>query len=82
MWPGFFYSPVAGSEHRLIAKVKPGAYQEAARYLRKAAEVMRREQKLIEWENYLRGLREAHIRKRRLIEILDGLNGKPIMKKD
>jgi uncharacterized Zn finger protein len=66
---------------RLIARVKPSAYQEAARYLRKAAEVMRREQKLKEWEKYLRRLREEHIRKRRLIEILDGLNGKPIMGK-
>ncbi len=31
------------------------------------AEVMRREQKLREWERYLRRLREEHIRKRRLI---------------
>ena len=66
---------------RLIARVKPSAYQEAAKYLRKVAEVMRREQKLKEWERYLRRLREEHIRKRRLIEILDGLNGKPIMGK-
>ena len=66
---------------RLIARVKPRAYQEASRYLRKAAEVMRREQKLKEWERYLRRLREEHIRKRRLIEILDGLDGKPIMGK-
>lgn len=66
---------------RLIARVKPSAYQEAARYLRKAAEVMRRKQRLKEWEKYLRRLREEHIRKRRLIEILDGLNGKPIMGK-
>jgi len=51
------------------------------KYLRKASEVMRREQKLKEWERYLRKLREEHTRKRRLIEILDGLNGKPIMGK-
>ncbi|MEA1921258.1 MAG: hypothetical protein U9N63_01240 [Pseudomonadota bacterium] len=66
---------------RLIARVKPSAYQEAARYLRKATEVMQREQKLKEWERYLRKLRKEHIRKRRLIEVLDGLDGKPIMGK-
>ncbi len=66
---------------RLIAQVKPSAYQEAAKYLRKAAKVMRRGKKPAEWEGYLKGLREQHARKRRLIEILDGLDGKPIVKK-
>jgi uncharacterized Zn finger protein len=41
----------------------------------------RRGKKRGEWENYLKELREQHIRKRRLIEILDGLDGKPIVKK-
>jgi len=63
------------------AKVKPSAYQEAAKSLRKAAKVMRREKDLAEWESYLTGLREQHARKRRLIEILDGLEGKPIVKR-
>lgn len=66
---------------RLIAQVKPSAYQEAAEYLRKAAKVMGREKKLTEWESYLEDLREQHHRKRRLIEILDGLEGKPIAKR-
>jgi uncharacterized Zn finger protein len=66
---------------RLIAQVKPSAYQEAAKYLQKAAKVMRREKKLAEWESYLKELREQHLRKRRLIEILDGLEEKPIVKK-
>jgi uncharacterized Zn finger protein len=65
---------------RLIAQVKPRAYQEAARYLRKAAKVMISEKKQTEWEHYLKGLREKHIRKHRLIETLDGLEGKPIVK--
>lgn len=64
---------------RLIAQVKPQAYQEAARYLRKAAKVMIGEKKMTEWEHYLKGLREKHIRKHRLMEILDGLEGKPIV---
>jgi uncharacterized Zn finger protein len=66
---------------RLIAQVKPSAYQEAAKYLQKAAKVMRRGKKLPEWESYLKELREQHLRKRRLIEILDGVEGKPIVKK-
>jgi uncharacterized Zn finger protein len=68
----------------LIAQVKPSAYQETAKYLRKAAKVMRREKKPAEWKIYLKELREQHLRKRRLIEILEileGLEGKPIVKK-
>jgi uncharacterized Zn finger protein len=65
---------------RLIAQVKPSAYHKAAGYLRKAAKVMLREKKPAEWEIYLKGLRNEHLRKRRLIEILDGLDGKPIVK--
>ncbi|MEA3470329.1 MAG: hypothetical protein U9R24_01270, partial [Thermodesulfobacteriota bacterium] len=66
---------------RLIAQVKPSAYREAIKYLRKAEAVIIREKKTVEWEQYLRSLRGAHARKRRLIEILDGLDGKPIVKK-
>lgn len=65
----------------LIAQVKPSAYQEAARYLLKAASIVTRENKIEEWEQYLNALRQQHFRKRRLMEILDGLEGKPIVKK-
>ncbi len=58
---------------RLIAQVKPNAYQEAAKYLRKAGEVMSRQNEQAQWDQYLSSLRETHARKRRLIEILDGL---------
>jgi uncharacterized Zn finger protein len=66
---------------RLIAQVKPNAYQEAVEYLRKAGEVMSKQNKQAQWDQYLRSLRDAHARKRRLLEILDGLDEKPIMKK-
>jgi len=65
---------------RLIAQVKPGAYQKAAIYLQKAAEVLHRGKKSAEWESYLKELRQRHFRKRRLMEILDGLVGKPILR--
>jgi uncharacterized Zn finger protein len=66
---------------RLIAQVKPSAYQEAAKYLRKAEKVMTREEKQAEWDRYLKELRAEHIRKRRLMEILDALDRQPIVKK-
>ena len=66
---------------RLIALVKPQAYQEAARFLVKASKVMELVKKQAEWQQYLKGLREKHIRKQRLIEVLDGLERKPIVKK-
>ncbi|MCF8050724.1 MAG: SWIM zinc finger family protein [Desulfobacterales bacterium] len=66
---------------RLIAEVKPKAYQKAATYLRKAARVMHEQKKAVEWERYLDALRQEHFRKRRLLEILDGLEAKPIVKK-
>ncbi|MDX2451299.1 SWIM zinc finger family protein [Desulfosarcina sp.] len=65
----------------LISQVKPSAYQEAARYLRKAASIVTRKKKKEAWDQYLSALRQQHFRKRRLMEILDGLEGKPIVKK-
>jgi uncharacterized Zn finger protein len=66
---------------RLIAQVKPSAYQEAVKYLRKAGEVMSQQNQPAQWDQYLRSLRAAHARKPRLMEILDGLEGKPIINK-
>jgi uncharacterized Zn finger protein len=66
---------------RLIAQVKPSAYQEAGKYLRKAGVVMSKQNKQAQWDQYLGSLREAHARKRRLLELLDGLDRKPIIKK-
>jgi uncharacterized Zn finger protein len=65
----------------LIAQVSPGAYEEAARYLRKAGAVLVREGRQQEWARYLQELKETHARKRRLIEVLDRLTRKPILAK-
>jgi uncharacterized Zn finger protein len=78
---GFVSDLAVTDDGGLIAQVKPSAYREATKYLRKAAKVMHREKKTAEWERYLKELREVHARKRRLLEILDGLEGKPILKK-
>jgi len=69
-----------GKAERLIAQVKPKAYLEAGKYLRKAAKVMAKESKQVEWDRYLQRLREQHVRKIRLIQVLDGLDNKPIIK--
>lgn len=66
---------------RLIDRVKPKAYQEAGKYLRKAAKVMTKEKKQVVWNRYLQSLREHHARKIRLMEVLDNLDDKPIIKK-
>lgn len=63
----------------LIAQTKPRAYEEAARYLRKAGAVMAKKKKKGQWTQYLQTLRQVHTRKRRFLEILDGLNGEPII---
>jgi uncharacterized Zn finger protein len=64
----------------LIHQVKPSAYESAANYLRKIRKTLSVQQKENEWNNYRKDLRESHIRKRRFIEILDGINGRPILK--
>jgi uncharacterized Zn finger protein len=66
---------------RLIAQVQPKAYQEAVKFLRKAGAVMAKQNQQAQWDQYLGSLRETHARKRRLLEVLDGLDEKPIMKK-
>ncbi|MCD4709203.1 MAG: hypothetical protein K8S62_15880 [Candidatus Sabulitectum sp.] len=63
-----------------IAVVKPKAYKAAARYLRKAERVMVKQKKSADWEQYLQELRRIHARKRRFIEILNGLEKKLIIK--
>lgn len=65
----------------LIAQVKPKAYQEAGRYLRKIAKVMAEGGKQAEWDRYLQNLREHHARKIRLIAVLNSIDKKPIIKK-
>lgn len=62
-----------------IAQVNPKAYKDAAIYLRKAEKVMAPQGKQKEWDDYIVQLKKEHIRKIRLIEVLDKLHGQPIM---
>jgi uncharacterized Zn finger protein len=65
----------------LIAETKPSAYLEAAKFLRRAGDVMTGSGRRDEWTRYMSGLKEKNVRKRRLLEILDGLDGKPILRR-
>lgn len=58
---------------RLIGQVKPKAYQEAARYLRHMRRVYGETGRLADWNGLIVGLRLEHKAKRRLMEVLDGL---------
>ena len=59
-----------------IRITKPSAYEVAGRYLRKMRTVYERTGRRSEWEGLLRELRTDHARKRRLMEVLDRLEGK------
>lgn len=63
-----------------IALVKPKAYKVAAKYLRMAERIMVKQKKSSDWEQYLQELRRIHARKRRFIEILNGLEKRLIIK--
>jgi uncharacterized Zn finger protein len=63
----------------LIAQVKPKAYEKAAVHLIKIQRILKRRSKDKEWGIYLANIRKEHARKIKLLEILDGLNDKPIM---
>jgi len=62
-----------------IAKTQTKAYEVAARYLRKIHHVLKKQGRDEEWLRYLAGIRETNQRKRRLLEILDSLIGRPII---
>jgi uncharacterized Zn finger protein len=57
----------------------PAHYEVAAGYLRKVRNLLTSLDRTPEWNARLASLRETQRRKRRLIEILDGLAGRPIV---
>lgn len=62
-----------------IALKNPKWYLTAAQFLRKVQKTMKSNGKDTEWKRYLETLRAEHARKRRFIEILDSMTGKPII---
>jgi uncharacterized Zn finger protein len=62
-----------------IALTSPSAYEAALPYLRKLRDLLHRLKRASEWREYLAGLRETERRKRRLMEVLDRLERRPIV---
>jgi uncharacterized Zn finger protein len=62
-----------------IARTSPSAYEAALPYLRKVRGLLHRLNRHAEWGQYVAGLREEHRRKRRLLEVLDRLESRPIV---
>ncbi len=62
-----------------IAQVKPSAYGVAASYLGKMRQVYQQTKQLAKWQNLIFDIRTEHKRKRRLLEVLDSLEGKRLI---
>lgn len=62
-----------------IAHTKPSAYATAGEYLRKIRRVLESNRSGQEFAAYLTSLKQTHIRKRRLMEILDNLSEQRIV---
>ena len=62
-----------------ISLVKPKAYEEAAAYLRKMRTVYKKTKRTGEWQAFILSLRTEHKAKRRLMEVLDSLEGKRLI---
>ena len=62
-----------------IALTQPKAYETAAVYLRKVHNFLKKLKRESEWKEYLLKLRQANARKSRLMEILNGLEGRRII---
>lgn len=62
-----------------IAQTQTRAYEQASRYLRKLRNLLNRLGRPHEWQSYLTDLRQVNARKRRLLELLDDLEGRRII---
>ncbi len=62
-----------------INRVKPREYEAAAGYLRRMRKVYQKTKRLDEWRQLILELRTGHRAKRRLMEVLDSLEGKRLI---
>ncbi|MGH8068941.1 MAG: SWIM zinc finger family protein [Candidatus Entotheonellia bacterium] len=58
-----------------IAQTQTRAYEQASAYLRKQRDLLKQLGRTREWQSYLTDLRQANVRKKRLLELLDDLEG-------
>jgi uncharacterized Zn finger protein len=62
-----------------IAETQTRAYEQACAYLRKLRDLLQQRGREPEWQSYLTDLRQGNARKRRLLELLDDLEGRRII---
>ena len=62
-----------------IRLTKPAAYRTAGGYLKKIQKFLNKSGQVSEWQSFLNTLRSEHKRKRRLMDVLDGLDSRPII---
>ena len=62
-----------------IAQTQPKAYEVAAGFLRSMRRTFKKLGRDKEWQSYIAGLRQVNARKRRLLDVLDSLDGRPII---
>lgn len=65
--------------HDLVARTDPRDYPEAGACLQRVNVLLKASGRLKDWPALLEGFRGAHRRKRRLMEVLDGIDGRPIV---
>jgi uncharacterized Zn finger protein len=63
-----------------IAQTQPKAYEVAGGFLRSVRRTFKKLGRDKEWQSYISRLRQVNARKRRLMEVLDSLDGRPIIK--
>jgi len=69
-----------GLAEKEIALTKPRAYETAAGYIRKVRTLLKKLKQEGEWQAYLSQLRQANLKKRSFIEILNRFESRPIIK--
>jgi uncharacterized Zn finger protein len=62
-----------------IAETQTRAYEQACAYLRKLRDLLQQLGRTREWQSYVANLRQVNARKRRLLELLDDLEGRRII---
>jgi len=62
-----------------IAQTQPKAYEVAGGFLHSMRRTFKKLGRDKEWQSYISGLRQVNARKRRLLEVLDSLDGRPII---
>jgi uncharacterized Zn finger protein len=62
-----------------IVQTQTRAYEQASTYLRKLRDLLQQQGRASEWQGYLAELRQVNGRKKRLLEVLDDLEGRRII---